>query len=58
MVFTRVDNWGIYDQDEFNNKITLFENNGTGKIMDEFRCYFEAEIFNSPIIKGILVFRV
>ena len=57
VIFARIYNWGTYDKDDFNSHITLFENNGTGKIKEEFRHYFMNSIFDDAIVKGISVFR-
>ena len=57
IVFARIYNWGTYSDQDFNENITLFENNGTGKIKPEFREFFQDKIFDDPIVRGIDVFR-
>ena len=57
IVFARIYNWGTYSEQDFNENITLFENNGTGKIKSEFREFFQDKIFDDPIVRGIDVFR-
>lgn len=57
VIFTRIYNWGTYSWNEFNDDITLFENNGTGKIKSQYREYYMSPIFDDPIVEGIAVFR-
>lgn len=57
VIFARIYNWGTYSWEEFNNDITLFENNGTGKIKNQYQDYFKSSVFDDPIVEGIAVFR-
>lgn len=60
VVFARVYNWGTYTEEEFENRISLWDADDETLLRPEFREYFSDEIFQlkKPIVGGMQHFRI